>query len=79
MKKNSCILTIHNKEFLIGDVCSSLVKNLSDNTNQLIIVFDGCTDNSETIVKNILNDVTDIKIDYVYTDNVFETKANNAG
>jgi glycosyltransferase involved in cell wall biosynthesis len=79
MKKNSCILTIHNKEFLIGDVCSSLVKNLSNNTNQLIIVFDGCTDNSETIVKNILNDVTDIKIDYVYTDNVFETKANNAG
>jgi hypothetical protein len=30
-------------------------------------------------VKNILNDVTDMKIDYVYTDNVFETKANNAG
>ena len=79
MKKNSCILTIHNKEFLIGDVCSSLVKNLSDNTNQLIIVFDGCTDNSETIVKNILNNVTDMKIDYVYTDDVFETKANNAG
>lgn len=79
MKKNSCILTIHNKEFLIGEVCSSLVKNLSDNTNQLIIVFDGCTDNSETIVKNILNSVTDMKIDYVYTDDVFETKANNAG
>ena len=79
MKKNSCILTIHNKEFLIGEVCSSLVKNLSDNTNQLIIVFDGCTDNSETIVKNILNNVTDMKIDYVYTDDVFETKANNAG
>ena len=79
MKKNSCILTIHNKDFLIEQVCNSLINNLSNNTDQLIIVFDGCTDNSETIVKNILNDVTDMKIDYVYTDNVFETKANNAG
>ncbi len=79
MKKNSCVLTIHNKDFLIGEVCSSLIKNLSNNTNQLIIVFDGCTDNSETIVRNILNNVKHMKIDYVYTDDVFETKANNAG
>jgi len=79
MKKNSCILTIHNKDFLIEQVCNSLINNLSNNTDQLIIVFDGCTDNSIPIVKNILKNINRIKIDYVYTNNVFETKANNAG
>ena len=79
MKKNSCILTIHNKDFLIEKVCNSLLSNLSNNTNQLIIVFDGCTDNSIPIVKTLLKNVNNMKIDYVYTDNVFETKANNAG
>jgi glycosyltransferase involved in cell wall biosynthesis len=79
MKKNSCILTIHNKDFLIEKVCNSLLSNLSNNTNQLIIVFDGCTDNSIPIVKTLLKNVNNMKIDYVYTDNVFETRANNAG
>ena len=77
--KISCLLTIHNKEFLIERVVSSLISNLSEETNQIIVVFDGCTDNSEQLTKAILNNVTDKKIDYVYTDNVFETKANNAG
>jgi hypothetical protein len=77
--KISCLLTIHNKEFLIERVVTSLINNLSEETNQLIIVFDGCTDNSEKLTKTILDNVTNIKIDYVYTDNVFETKANNAG
>ena len=79
MKNVSCVLTIHNKDFLIERVCQSLVNNLSENTKQLIVVLDGCTDNSEIIVKNILKDVTRMKIDYVYENNVFETKANNAG
>jgi len=79
MKKISCLLTIHNKEFLIDKVVNSLVNNLSEDTNQLIVVFDGCTDDSESIVKRILNPLKNKKIDYVYTNNVFETKANNAG
>ena len=79
MENISCVLTIHNKDFLIGRVCKSLLNNLSNKTNQLIVVFDGCTDNSIPIVKNILKNITKLKIDYVYTDNVFETKANNAG
>jgi glycosyltransferase involved in cell wall biosynthesis len=79
MDNTTCLLTIHNKDFLIGNVCESLLKNLSSINNQIIIVFDGCTDNSESIVKNVFKNVTNKKIDYVYTDNVFETKANNAG
>jgi hypothetical protein len=79
MKNTSCILTIHNKDFLIERVCRSLIGNLSTNTTQLIIVLDGCTDNSEHIIKNVLKDVKKIKIDFVYENNVFETKANNSG
>ena len=79
MKKISCLLTIHNKDFLIDKVCQSMVNNVSENTDQIIVVFDGCNDNSEPIVRNILNNVKGKKINYVYTDNVFETKANNAG
>jgi glycosyltransferase involved in cell wall biosynthesis len=77
--KTSCLLTIHNKESLAERVCNSLVDNLSSLNDQIIVVFDGCTDNSESLVKNVLDRVSDKKIDYVYTENVFETKANNAG
>lgn len=77
--KTSVVLTIHNKESLAHQVCNGLINNLSDLNNQIIVVFDGCTDNSELITKDIMKTVKNKKIDYVYTDNVFETKANNAG
>lgn len=79
MKKLSCVLTIHNKDFLIDKVLNSLIENLSENTNQIIIVFDGCTDKSEEIVMGLIKNNNQKKFDFVYTDNVFETKANNAG
>jgi glycosyltransferase involved in cell wall biosynthesis len=77
--KTTCLLTIHNKENLAEIVINSIITNLSELNDQIIIVFDGCTDNSENIIKNNLDNITNKKIDYVYTDNVFETKANNAG
>jgi glycosyltransferase involved in cell wall biosynthesis len=77
--RTSALLTIHNKETLAEMVCQNLVNNLSELNDQIIVVFDGCTDNSESIVKSVLNNVKGKQIDYVYTDNVFETKANNAG
>jgi hypothetical protein len=76
---NSVILTIHNKDFLIANVLTHLLENLSTFNNELIIVFDGCQDNSESITKQILSNVKNKKIKYIYTDDVFETKANNAG
>jgi glycosyltransferase involved in cell wall biosynthesis len=77
-KKISTLLTIHNKDFLIERVCDGLINNLSEDNEQIIVVFDGCTDNSESLAKNILKRYQK-KVDYVYTDDVFETKANNAG
>lgn len=77
-KTISCVLTIHNKESLIEKVCLGINNNLSELTKEIIIVLDGCVDKSEEIVKNIFNESSK-KIEYVYTDDVFETKANNAG
>ena len=47
---HSIILTVHNKGWLIGDV----IQGIKDNTvgeYELIVVVDGCTDNSEEVVK----------------------------
>lgn len=77
-KSITCLLTTHNKEDMIESVCYGIVNNVSELTKEIIVVFDGCVDKTEEIVKTILNDLT-IDIKYVYTDDVFELKANNAG
>ena len=68
-------LTIHNKDFLIEKV----LQGIKDNTvspYELLIVLDGCTDNSEEKTINFLKN-TNINYKIFYSDNVFETKANN--
>ena len=77
-KSITCLLTTHNKEDMIESVCYGIVNNVSELTKEIIVVFDGCVDKTEEIVKTILNDLT-IDIKYVYTDDVFELKSNNAG
>jgi glycosyltransferase involved in cell wall biosynthesis len=78
MKKVSCLLTVHNKESLIFDVCNGIKENISSSVDEIIVVLDGCTDSSESIVNQVFKDLK-IKLNYVYTDDVFELKANNAG
>lgn len=77
-KKITCLLTTHNKENMIVDVCNGILNNISKLTQQIIVVFDGCEDNTEFLVKNVLKNYNK-KLDFVYTDDVFELKANNAG
>lgn len=75
----SIVLTVFNKEFLIERLLDAILKNKSSVTKELILVFDGCQDNSEALAKEFLKDVKDISIIYEHADNVFETKANNIG
>lgn len=77
-KTITCLLTTHNKENMIESVCHSIINNVSELTEQIIIVFDGCTDKTEQLTKDVLKTFNK-KITYVYTDDVFELKANNAG
>ena len=47
---HSIILTVHNKGWLIGDVIQGIKDNTVDEY-ELIVVVDGCSDESETVVK----------------------------
>jgi glycosyltransferase involved in cell wall biosynthesis len=79
MSKNiTCLLTTHNKENLIELVCNGILENISELTEQIIVVFDGCTDRTEEITINSLKKFNK-KLDFVYTDDVFELRANNSG
>jgi len=72
----SVCLTIYNQEPIINFVANSIVANVSKNVKEIICVFDGCTDKSEEITKNIF-DNSDIPTKYFITDDVWEVKANN--
>lgn len=74
----SIILTVHNKDFLIDKVLEA-IKKYTIGTYELIIVLDGCTDNSAKIVEDFKNNNKNIKINIIETPDVFEIKANNAG
>lgn len=74
----SIVLTIHNKQDMIEKVFNSIIDNKSEITKQIIVVFDGCTDNSEQIIDSICYR-KQINIDKVHTSDIFELQANNAG
>lgn len=77
-KTITCLLTTHNKENMIESVCYGIINNISELTKEIIVVFDGCVDKTEEIVKKTLSSL-DILVKYVYTEDVFEIRANNAG
>lgn len=77
-KSISCLLTTHNKENLIESVCNGILNNISELTEQIIVVFDGCQDKTESIAIHCLKNFNK-KLSYVYTDDVFELRANNSG
>ena len=72
----SLILTVHNQEDIIGTVFSSIMRNKSEMCKEIIIIYDGCTDNSETTIDSI---ECDIPKSIIYAHNVFEVIANNMG
>jgi len=69
-------LTIFNKGFLIERVVNA-IKTMTTSEYELIIVLDGCIDNSENIVLEFFKNNKNIKHKIFYADNIFETKANN--
>ena len=75
---HSLILTVHNKDFILLQVLESIKKYTTKNY-ELIVVLDGCSDASESILDNFIGENKNLKIKKIYTPDVFETKANNAG
>ena len=73
---HSIILTVHNKGWLIDKVIQGIKENTVGDY-ELIVVVDGCTDDSEKVVVDNVKDIKNYTI--LFADNVFETKANNIG
>jgi glycosyltransferase involved in cell wall biosynthesis len=51
---HSIILTIHNKDWMIEKVVEGICKNTTE-PYELIVVIDGCTDNTESVVLETLS------------------------
>ena len=77
--QNTLILTINNKEKTIPIIIKNILKNTSRYTIKIIIVLDGCNDKTEINLKKIFEKVNSrFLIDFIYTSDIWETKANNA-
>lgn len=81
----SIILTLHNKGWLASTVIDALIKYTST-PFELVVVYDGCTDNSRNAVESVLKTYTtrlgENKIQNyidIVTPDIHETRANNAG
>jgi glycosyltransferase involved in cell wall biosynthesis len=75
-KDISVSMPIYNQEPIIEMVLESLYQNISENVKELIILFDGCVDKSEEIVRKVIvNKKLQPKI--LYADDVNETISNN--
>ena len=53
--KHSIVLTIHNKGWLLERVFDGIVKN-TKGEYELIIVLDGCSDNSSEVIEKYFED-----------------------
>ena len=72
--KYSINLTIYNRDFLIDRVLAS-IKYFTIGDYELVIVLDGCTDNSEKICKGWKHQFKNFKL--LYADDIGETLSNN--
>jgi len=69
-------LTIHNKESLAKQVLEAIKQNTTGNY-EVVVVLDGCSDGSESIVHEFFKQNSNIAHKVLYANDVFETKANN--
>ena len=67
---HSIILTVHNKGWLIDKVIQG-IKVTTVGEYELIVVVDGCTDNSEEVVKKNIEGLKNYTV--LFAPNVFET------
>ena len=74
---HSIILTVHNKDWLLEKVLEGIYYN-TRTPYELIIVLDGCSDNSERVVWDTLLS-TPVEWKLLHAPDVYETKANNLG
>lgn len=73
----SICVCIFNKEGTVGELVDKLISAAETYGNaELIFVFDGCVDNTESIVRTRMSKV-DLPTKFITTDNIFEVRSNN--
>lgn len=72
------ILPVHNQAELLVAVCHGIISNMSENVKEIIIIIDGCTDNSEAVLNSILGYFPFPPI-ILHEPNVFEVRCTNIG
>lgn len=77
----SVVLPVHNQEDLIAKVLLGIFDNSSTFVNELIIILDGCTDNTEDVIYQLHEESWPQHIGPIilHADDVFEVKADNIG
>lgn len=76
----SIILPVYNQQDIISQVLDSIVKNCSSLVNEIVVIIDGCTDESEQVIESYISTVSKpIDFNILHTDNIFEVKADNVG
>jgi glycosyltransferase involved in cell wall biosynthesis len=76
----SLILPVHNQEEIIESILYGMMTNASENVKELIIIVDGCTDNSESIIKKTLeNKPEKLETKIFYANDVWEIICCNMG
>ena len=77
----SIILTVHNQENIISSVLCGILDNISSYVKELIIILDGCTDNSEKNIDKLLPKAKDkgLDIKIIFSNDINEVRANNLG
>lgn len=72
-------ITIHNKESLISEVLKNVIRCAKSEGSIIYPILDGCTDNSEIIINDLILAYPRIKIVKLYENDVHELKTINRG
>lgn len=75
----SIILTVHNKQDLLPMVLDGIYSNISDVTKELIVIFDGCADNSFAVADAFIKTHSFPSFTSMIVNDVWEVRANNLG
>ncbi len=78
--KISVVLPIFNKQEIIEDLIANLDESCKVyGNNELHVIFDGCKDDTEKLVRKFYKDKNDYPVTFEVTPNIFEVKTNNIG
>jgi len=81
-KDISIVMPVHNQELIIDRILYGIYKNSSEYVKELILILDGCTDNTKVLVENFLekhNKNNRFNVKLFITPNIFEVKSCNIG